>query len=224
LPLYPSACKLSPMAECPRCNRRAGKRYCPALRTKICAVCCARERMIDLACPETCPYLRSARDSISDREHKLREREAAASGQVMPKVTERMIHVILRIEGGVLKAKRGIEGAALDDLVDAEILAAVENAMRNYRTEESGLIYEHAAATSRIAEVGRRIRAEIDRLGEELPDATRPPTGEIVQSLERARAMIESHIKRGEGDRSYLRFISLFHPYPEEAAGPRIII
>jgi hypothetical protein len=180
--------------------------------------------MIELACPEACTYLQSARDSVENREQEFRAREAAARGNVLPEVTERMLPTLITIETGILNAKRGINGTAIDDIVDAEILAAVENVIRNYRIEESGLIYEQTAASPRIEAVGRRIRAALDDLVERYAAEFRPRRAEILQTLERVRETIESHMKRGEGERSYLRFISLFSPYPEEAAGPRIII
>ena len=180
--------------------------------------------MIELACPEGCAYLQSARDSVADREQQFRARESAARGEVLPEVTQRMLPALITIETGIVNAKRGIKGAAIDDLVDAEILAAVENLISNYRIEESGLIYEQTAATHRIEEVGRRIRAELDELGERYAAEHHPRRSEVLETLERVREMIESHKRRGEGERSYLRFISLFTPYPEEAAGPRIII
>jgi hypothetical protein len=180
--------------------------------------------MLELACPESCDYLRSARDSAAAREREARAREAAARGGKLPDVTERMIPVLMTIEGGILNVHRGIKGPAIPDLVDLEILEAVENAVRNYQTEESGLIYEHRGASARIEEVSRRLREALDELAEKLPAEIRPRSSEVLQSLERVREMVESHTRRGEGERSYLRFISLFQPYPKETAGPRIIV
>ncbi|MCI0486706.1 MAG: hypothetical protein L0229_08910, partial [Blastocatellia bacterium] len=69
------------MALCIRCRKRSGKRFCPALRTKICAVCCAQERMIDLACPESCQYLQEARQQTMEREETIRLKELADEGK-----------------------------------------------------------------------------------------------------------------------------------------------
>lgn len=212
------------MPTCPECNRRAAKRYCPALNAKICAVCCAEERMIELACPEECPYLRAARESLSERERELRQRESAAEGAVRSPVTERMLPFLLTIENSIVSARRGTKGAAISDLNDEDALAAIENAIKNLQTEESGLIYEHHGQSPRIEEVSRRIRAALDDLSARMPAEARPRRSEIIQSLERVRDQIRSHIKRGEGALGYLRFISLFSPWPKEAAKPKIII
>lgn len=214
---------LSAMATCPVCSKRASKRYCPALKTKICAVCCAEKRMIELACPEECPYLRSARDSMAARERELRQRETAAQGGVRAPVTERMLPFLLTIENAIVTARRGTKGAAINGLNDEEALAAIENAIRNIQTEESGLIYEHHAASPRIEEVSRRIRVALDELIARMPGEHRPQRAEIIESLERIRDQIRLHIKRGEGPVGYIRFISLFLPWPKEASGPQII-
>jgi hypothetical protein len=180
--------------------------------------------MIELACPEDCPYLRSARDSLATRERELRQREAAIEGAVRSPVTERMLPFLLTIENALVSARRGTKDPAIVDLNDLDALAATEIAIKNLQTEESGLIYEHHGASARIEEVSRRIRAALDELSARLPVESRPRRSELIQSLERVRDQIRSHIKRGEGPVAYLRFISLFLPWPEEAAGPKIII
>jgi len=60
--MYPAAtplCYNPPMAKCPRCSSRKGKRRCPALEVEICAQCCAEGRLTTIACPQTCEYLAS---------------------------------------------------------------------------------------------------------------------------------------------------------------------
>ena len=63
------------MASCHICNKRAGKRACPAVGNGICAVCCARDRMIELACPDTCGYLISGREHAKARESEIISRQ-----------------------------------------------------------------------------------------------------------------------------------------------------
>ena len=179
--------------------------------------------MIELACPESCDYLRSAREQVRERELELRRREAAASGMIKPEVTREMLPMLLTIESAIVSAQRGTKGSRLDDLNDREAMAAVETAIKNLQTEGSGLIYEHRATTTRIEEVSRLIRSMLDELAARLPAEAHPQHGQVLQALERVRESIQAHIKRGEGDRSYLRFVALYLPWPEEAAGPQII-
>src|SRR5437588_9321120 len=113
------------MPLCPRCNKRSAKRYCPALRAKICAVCCARERMIELACPENCPYLIDARISASKRESELRAKEAITVSASDMALNDRALTALERIEHAIVNTQRGIGSPPIPDLQDSEILAAV---------------------------------------------------------------------------------------------------
>jgi hypothetical protein len=190
--------------------------------TKICAVCCARERMIELACPESCQYLSDARAQVSEREGRLRRGDEtfalAARGN-----DERSLPVHVTIEDAIVKAHRGIDGDAVRDLKNAEILESIENAIKNLQTEESGLIYEHHSSSTRVEEVSRRIRAALDELAGKIPAEFRPRRGELIKILNVERAAVELHIRRGEEEDSYLRHISLFLPWPKEKTHPLII-
>jgi hypothetical protein len=220
------------MATCPRCNKRAAKRYCPALSTKICAVCCAEARMIELACPESCPYLQSARMQAGARESELRAKELAAEGKHAPRVDERFMSAIYLIEAGIIAALRGTDGMAIKDLLDEEALAAVETTIKNFETEESGVIYEHRAASPRIQEVSRRIREGFDQLNDRAGGQERLRRGDIIKGLNYVRDSIRAHAARGRGlraevdsqhSRSYIRHITIFFPWPEAATKPLII-
>ena len=137
------------MPSCPRCNKRAAKRVCPALRTKICAVCCARERMIELACPESCSYLKDARSEVAEREMKLRTKDEVFA-KVAHGITPRLVPLLLLIESVIVNSHRGIDGTAMTDLKDVEILEAIENVIKNVETERSGIIFEHPSASARV--------------------------------------------------------------------------
>jgi hypothetical protein len=220
------ACNLFPMPACPRCSKRPAKRSCPAVRTKICAVCCARERMIELACPESCSYLIEARTNSSQREMALRRKEAADSPSDLT-LNEQGLVSLDAIERAIVNAQRGIGGAAFRGLDDSEILAAVENTIKNIETEESGLIYEHRAAAPRIDELARRIRAGLDEIGNDLPADARPRRSDIFKALSFTRESVKVHMQRaaegGAASRSFIRHISLFYPWPQEATTPLII-
>lgn len=213
------------MPACPRCNKRPAKRFCPALRTKICAVCCANERMIELACPESCSYLIEARSTAVQREKLLLQKEAAANKRDL-RLTERALLALSVIEEAMVKTQRSLSGPALRDLKDAEIIAALENAIKNAETEESGLIYEHSAASPRIAEVSRRVREALGKMAEEIPAEVRPRRADIVKALAFARDAAKAHRRQAtnpDSSVSYVRYITLFSPWPEEAVKPLIV-
>ncbi len=213
------------MPLCPQCNKRPAKRFCPALKTKICAICCARERMIELACPESCPYLVDARVSAGKRESALRAKEAITVTASDVTLNERALTSLEAIELAIVNAQRGVGSPAIHHIDDAEILAAIQNTIKNLETEESGLIYEHRAAIPRIDELSRRIRDGLDKF-EDIPAEERPRRSEILKALTFTRESVKAHGKRAAGDlaasRSYIRYISLFYPWPEEATRPLI--
>jgi hypothetical protein len=214
------------MPACPRCNKRPVKRFCPALRTKICAVCCARERMIEISCPESCPYLINARATAVERERELRKKEGSTIGPPDVNLNQRALICIQAIERALVDAARGVTKLSIHDLDDTEICASIENAVKNLETEESGLIYEHRASTFTIDQLGKSIRQALDAAAAELPAETRPRRSDMLKALTFERDAVKRHIQRGgdrEALRSYLHYVSLFYPWPAEATGPLIV-
>ena len=210
------------MPSCPRCNKRAAKRVCPALRTKICAMCCARERMIELACPESCSYLKDARSEVAEREMKLRTKDEVFA-KVAHGITPRLVPLLLLIESVIVNSHRGIDGTAMTDLKDSEILEAIENVIKNVETEGSGIIFEHSSRSPRIETLSRQIRTKVEVVTAEIPADARPPRSDILKTLNIERAAVGSHIRRNEAGTSYLRHIALFVPWPEQETRPLII-
>ncbi len=183
--------------------------------------------MIELACPESCPYLQSARTQAGERESELRRKELAAEGKTAPRFDDRFLSAVYLIEAAIIDAQRGTGGAAFPDLLDEEALAAVETTIKNLETEESGVIYEHRAASVRIQEVSRRIREGFDGLNDRAGNDERLRRGDMIRALKYVRDSVRAHALRGEADsarlRSYIRHITLFFPWPEEATKPLII-
>jgi len=182
--------------------------------------------MIELACPESCPYLIDARISAGKRESELRAKEAITDKATDLALNHRALTALERIEHAIVNTQRGIGSPPIRDLQDSEILAAVENSIKNLETEETGLIYEHRAETPRINELSTRLRDGLSKF-EELPPESRPRRSEIIKALSFTRESVRAHLKRAAGDpaesRSYFRYISLFYQWPEEATRSLII-
>jgi len=181
--------------------------------------------MIELACPESCPYLIEARATATRRETELRMKETSEIDRRSLLLSDRALIALDRIERAIVNVQRAVDGPAFHDLADAEILSAVENTIKNIETEESGLIYEHRADTSRAGEVSRRIRSALEVAAEEVPSEARPRRSDTIRALNFARATIKAHIQRagGEASRSYIRYIALFYPWPEKETRPLIV-
>lgn len=180
--------------------------------------------MIELACPESCSYLIEARATASQRERLLLRKEAETNPRDL-RMTERALLALNIIEEAIVHTQRGISGPAIRDLNDAETIDALENAIKNAETEESGLIYEHSAASPRIAEVSRRVREALNKMAEDIPAEMRPRRADILKALTFSRDAAKAHLRRAgtEPSFSYIRYITLFSPWPEEATRPLIV-
>ena len=181
--------------------------------------------MIELACPESCSYLIEARTSSAQREMTLRRKEAAAGPRDLT-LNEQGLVSLDAIERAIVDAQRGIGAAPFHDLNDSDILAAVENTIKNLETEESGLIYEHRTSAPGIDELSRQIRARLDQTGKDQPADARPRRSDMFKALSFTRETLKVHLRRAEehgSSRSFIRYISLFYPWPPEATTPLII-
>jgi len=178
--------------------------------------------MIELACPESCQFLISAREQTNQRERALLLKESRES-EPIPRMTERSWAAMYVIDGAIVSVQRGVGGPPIRDLADSEILDALENAAKNVETEESGLIYEHHAASPRVDAVTRRIRESLEESSKRLSAEERLRRDEILAALKFGRAVIKSHLRRETDGRSYLRYLCLYNPWPEEATRPLII-
>lgn len=202
------------MASCPQCSKRSGKRQCRALHATICSRCCAASRMIELACPEECPYLREARSVGGDRRsqaimRRLREIERWD----LVRGIRNLGPIVFLVERGIIQIQR----ERFRDLTDAEALEGVEAALATVRTLEKGIIYEHPVGAARAQAVIEAILREVEAIRSELREKGEDQslTNEMVAVV---LEFIQTWIKldmNAEGQ-VYLRHIALDHPYPAE--------
>jgi hypothetical protein len=182
--------------------------------------------MIELRCPESCSYLIEARTSTSQREMEARRKETADDPREL-RLNDQALLAVDVIQRSVVNAQRGTDGSAFRDLDDADMLAALENTIKNLETEESGLIYEHRAESPRIGELSRRIRDGLDAIAKDVPPEARPRRTDVLKALAFIREQANAHVKRAAGDpeasRTFIRYISLFYPWPEETVKPLIV-
>jgi hypothetical protein len=180
--------------------------------------------MIELACPESCSYLIEARTSASQREKELRKKEAVTPRALM--LSDRALIGVNALERAIVQAQRGLGPISFREMNDADVLAAVEILARNLQTEESGLIYEHHGSAPKIDRLSRGIREAVEQMVNEIPPEIRPRHTDMVRAVEFTRDNVSAHLKRKTpalDNRSYIRFISLFHPWPEDATRPLIV-
>jgi len=122
---------------CPLCNKRKAKRLCPARAESICTICCGTEREVTIDCPSECEYL------IASREYDWERHDFDLSKLPFPDTTisERFVR---EHEELVTFIDYAICGFAAEhrDMVDTDVLAALQTLAESYRTLASGIYYE----------------------------------------------------------------------------------
>jgi hypothetical protein len=142
---------------CHLCQRRAPRRYCPALERDICAVCCGTEREQTIGCPLDCEHLREARNherlpeldpkSLPNPEIELTDR-FMDERQELAIVLGRLLFVSVMDSQGV---------------VDPDMREALAALVTTYKTASSGLIYDARPENTVAAAVVARFREELDK-------------------------------------------------------------
>lgn len=128
---------------CPLCRQRKARRACPALGQQICAVCCGTKRLVEIRCPDTCPYLVSAREHPPAVVQREQQRDVGALMHTMRNVTERQQQLMFLLLGVV----RRYEGDPLQALADRDVAEAAQSLASTLETANRGVIYEPLPAT-----------------------------------------------------------------------------
>ena len=122
---------------CPICNKRKVKRLCPARAESICSICCGTEREVTIDCPSECMHL------VASREYDLTRLEI--DWAKVPFAEVKFKRSFAETHGPLLVAiDFAICQFAADhrEVVDTDVLAALQTLAETYRTQTSGIIYE----------------------------------------------------------------------------------
>ena len=79
---------------CPLCRTRRPRRSCPALGQTICAVCCGTKRLVEIACPQTCAFLTSAKAHPPAVVRRQQERDLALLVPAVDGLTESQMQLL----------------------------------------------------------------------------------------------------------------------------------
>jgi hypothetical protein len=131
------------MQKCPVCRERKPKRTCPALGQTICTVCCATKRQVEIACPQDCPYLSSARSHPPAVVQRRQERDLTFMLPLISDLTETQYRLTLLFQSIVVRHAEG----AVPALVDVDIAEATAALAATLETAGKGIIYEHHAVS-----------------------------------------------------------------------------
>lgn len=126
------------MASCPLCQKRKGRRLCPAKGELICSHCCGTKRLVLIACPDDCSYLSGAHAGSWEGRETERNRDARRLAPYLESLTEDQGRIFLMALVGVTSL-RG-RHPKLDDALLREAVVALR---KTTETRERGVLYEH---------------------------------------------------------------------------------
>jgi hypothetical protein len=157
---------------CHLCERRAPRRYCPALEREICSVCCGTEREQSIGCPLDCEHLRDAR-----YHERLPELDPKSLPNPEIELSESFMnsHQELAIILGRLLFVAAVENQGV---VDADMRDALAALVTSFKTANLGLIYEARPDNAIAAAVVGRFREELDKFREDV--AQRAPEHAVL--------------------------------------------
>jgi hypothetical protein len=122
---------------CPICEKRKAKRLCPARAESICAICCGTEREVTIDCPRDCPYLVASREYDATRREIDWSKLPFAGVKIQPSFAQTHGPLLSELDYAICEF-----AADRREVVDADVLAALQSLAEAYRTLASGIYYE----------------------------------------------------------------------------------
>ena len=122
---------------CPICNKRKAKRLCPARAESICSICCGTEREASIDCPSDCVWL------VASRKYDMTRLEV--DWAKVPFAEVKFDRSFAETHGALLvEIDHAVCEFAADhrEVVDTDVLVALQTLAETYRTQTSGIIYE----------------------------------------------------------------------------------
>ena len=167
---------------CPLCGLRRGRRACPALGKKICAVCCGTKRLVQIQCPSDCGYLASAREHPPVATLRQQQRDLALFVQFMRDLSQRQSELFFVIDKFLLR----YEPPQLHPLVDDDVIEAAAASAATLETAARGVIYEHRAASLPAQRLVIALREDLTQAGENGGTAFERDAATVLRRVEQA--------------------------------------
>lgn len=148
--------------NCPICQKRKAKRFCPAKATTICTVCCGTEREVTIDCPSDCLYL------VASRPYDFERKQIDWLKAPFPEI---------KIEPGFLTEHLRLVNALSYSVclyafehrlvVDSDVMAVLQAMAEAYRTLARGVYYEKPPDPPSQRALYEALKAAIERQKQE---------------------------------------------------------
>lgn len=209
--------------KCILCEQRKAKRYCPAKRGQICAVCCGEKRGVEINCPLDCPYYIEGQKYQQEKITRQRVRKEGVQSYIRrAELYNKNPEIFAKIEL-VLVGLFRTDGR----LKNEEVASALELVIKTLDTEKKGIFYDYRSESRVVNEIGGRVLAVI----REHKDSPELRQGRIT--IDYAKEVVEEFLKEikfymemDSNPQSYLVHISRYHPERSETtqSGESLII
>jgi len=201
--------------KCGLCDLRRAKRHCPAKSALICPQCCGEKRVLEIDCPETCPYLIAGRArEVADYSRRI--------GTLDPRDHDRNSRVFRDHQDVIARLEYTIarERMSSRDLRDRDVMQAVDILLDTYRTESNGVLYEKTSEDLRIETLRRELRNVIESLRNQEgevkglvdPQNTRLKLSVAIDCLECMRSMVVAYQSDKHKSSGYVDFLARVLP------------
>lgn len=206
---------------CPLCRQRKGKRACPAKGADICSHCCGTRRLVEIACPSACVYLKGAHAAGWEGRRTEQERDARRLAPHLSSLTEAQGRLVLLALAGLAAIRN-----RRSELDDPLVLEAVSTLRKTVETREKGILYEHTTPDARAQGLAHELGALFEARGAD--GAVRAPADRDLLAALRAFEAALQATRREEGDpRAFLdtatRLAGRFGGHPPTRAEPLIL-
>jgi hypothetical protein len=114
------------------------------VRQQICAVCCATKRLAEIACPDDCAYLASAREHPSAAAVRQQQRDARLVMQLLQDLNQRQSELLFAIARSIIR----YEPPPFQLHNDDDIAQAAGSLAATSETAGRGVIYEYRPASA----------------------------------------------------------------------------
>lgn len=178
----PSLCQPRGMASCPLCGGGKAKRQCPALGRAICPTCCGTKRLVEIACPPTCGWLRASRAHPPAAQLRQQDHDASLVVPLIRGLDDGAYAVLMACLPAAMACRSTMDPVPLDEdlqLAAAALAATAETAMR-------GVLYEHQPDSPVAARLARAMSAPLAEAAEAGVPRLDTSTAAAMRRLEEA--------------------------------------
>jgi hypothetical protein len=201
--------------KCLICEKRKGKRHCPAKNGYICPICCGEKRGVEINCPLDCTYYVEGQKYQQEKVSRQRLRKEGVGSFVRrAELYNKNPEIFRDIEIAFVNVFR-----ANNRIKNIDLTEGLELVLKTLDTEKRGLLYDHRSENSFANEISDRvikiIREYKDNIELGKSRISVDYGREIVQEfLNEVQFFIENEVN----PRSYFIHILRYHPQRVETS------